>query len=878
MFAIAVQSDGKIVVGGLFNGANSIGGQTRNFIARLDATTGAADSFDPNANSYVSALLVQPNDKIVVGGDFSGANSIGGQTRNRMARLDPTTGLADSFDPNANSTVLSIAQEADSKIIVGGDFSGPNSIGGLTRNFIARLDPVTGAADSFDPNASSVVFAVAVQPDGKILVGGTFTTIGGQTRNHMARLNQSTGQADSFDPSASGTVFAIAVQQDNKVLVGGDFAAASPVGGAVVTRNHVARLEKDGRLDQTLDLGIVTAGLGFFSAVAVQPDGKILLGGNYHEVPHYFVRLNADGTRDSAFNATIGGASPSCLAVQQDGKILIAGSITSIDGQPRHNIGRVDGATGAVDSFDPNANNTTWLIAPQRDGKILAGGFFSSIGGQARVHVARLDGETGLADSFDPNLPTIGNTLSAIVVQRDGKIVVGGAFAENGGTYKDLLRLDPVTGLPDSLNPDFDRPFINALTVEPNGKIVVATDSRAIDGQPRLNGVARLDPTTGFPDNFGTVPNLTTDGYVISMVELANGNIFVGGGFNTIGGQTRHNVARLDGGTGAADSFDPNITTTNDLPSEMDGMAVQADGKLLVAGHFDTVGGRHRQFFARLSNNVAALQKLTVTQSTATWTLGGSSPQFTRVIFEYSSDNGNYTSLGEGTPVDNSWILMNQNFPTGQNFYVRARGFYRCGFRNGSESIIESVRNAFFPFAPIRVVSRKIHGNAGAFDIDLPLSGTPGVECRSGGATGDYQMIFTFASAVTFNNAVISGGAGSIGSVSGSGTSAVTVDLTGVANAQTITVSLLGTSNGTSSSDFSVSMSVLVGDTSSNGTVNASDLTKTKGQVGVTLSDRNFREDVNASGSINATDIGIVKAQSGTALPNGNRAVTLLLR
>ena len=253
VFAVAVQSDGKIVVGGLFNGANSIGGQTRNYIARLDAATGAADAFDPNANSYVRTLLIQPNDKIVVGGDFSGANSIGGQTRNRIARLDPVTGLADSFDPNANSTVLSIAQEADGKIIAGGDFSGPNSIGGQTRNFIARLDPVTGLADSFDPNASSVVFAVAVQPDARILAGGDFTTIGGQTRNHMARLDPANGLADLYDPSMSSTVFAIAVQQDDKVLVGGDFIAASPVGGTAVIRNYIARLEIDGRLDQTID-------------------------------------------------------------------------------------------------------------------------------------------------------------------------------------------------------------------------------------------------------------------------------------------------------------------------------------------------------------------------------------------------------------------------------------------------------------------------------------------------------------------------------------------------------------------------------------------------------------------------------------------------
>ena len=96
-----MQADGKILAGGAFT--DSIGGQTRNRIARLDATTGLADSFDPNAKDRdpaVASIAVQADGKILVGGFFL---SIGGQPRNSIARLDPTTGLADSFDPNAGN-------------------------------------------------------------------------------------------------------------------------------------------------------------------------------------------------------------------------------------------------------------------------------------------------------------------------------------------------------------------------------------------------------------------------------------------------------------------------------------------------------------------------------------------------------------------------------------------------------------------------------------------------------------------------------------------------------------------------------------------------------------------------------------------------------
>src|SRR6202030_2614892 len=96
------------------------------------------------------------------------------------------------FDPNANLNVLSIAVQADGKVLAGGDFFGANSIGGQTRNHIARLDATTGLADSFDPNANNGVFAIALQPDGKILAGGVFSSIGGQPRSLFARLTNDT--------------------------------------------------------------------------------------------------------------------------------------------------------------------------------------------------------------------------------------------------------------------------------------------------------------------------------------------------------------------------------------------------------------------------------------------------------------------------------------------------------------------------------------------------------------------------------------------------------------------------------------------------------------------------------------------------------------
>jgi hypothetical protein len=172
----------------------------------------------------------------------------------------------------------------------------------------------------------------------------------------------------------------------------------------------------------------------------------------------------------------------------------------------------------------------------------------------------------------------------------------------------------------------------------------------------------------------------------------------------------------------------------------------------LADGGFTNIGGQARSNFARLTNDTAALPNLAATQHAVSWTRGGSSVQFTRVTFESSTDYVNYTPLGNGTAAGNNWTLGGLNLPIGENIYIRARGWPRGGFSNGSEGVIESVRNAFLaPLQLTAAASRNIHGSAGAFDINLPLAGGLGVECRSSG--GAHTLVFTFTNNVASGNA-----------------------------------------------------------------------------------------------------------------------------
>src|SRR5450432_2593792 len=190
------------------------------------------DAFDPGANNTVRALAVQPDGKIIVGGFFTtlGGGGTGTTTRNFIGRLNADGTLDTSFDPGADNLVRTLAVQADGRILVGGDFStlGGGGTGTTTRNHIGRLNPDGTLDTSFDPGANGTVRALAVQADGKILVGGDFTTLGGggtgtTTRNFIGRLNPDGTIDTSFDPGADNIVRTVAVQTDGKALVGGDF-------------------------------------------------------------------------------------------------------------------------------------------------------------------------------------------------------------------------------------------------------------------------------------------------------------------------------------------------------------------------------------------------------------------------------------------------------------------------------------------------------------------------------------------------------------------------------------------------------------------------------------------------------------------------------
>lgn len=174
---------------------------------------------------------------------------------------------------------------------------------------------------------------------------------------------------------------------------------------------------------------------------------------------------------------------------------------------------------------------------------------------------------------------------------------------------------------------------------------------------------------------------------------------------------------------------------------------------------------------------------------------------------------------------------------------------------------------------PTAVVSRKVHGTAGTYDIALPLVGAPGVECRRGGGANfdTHQVVFQFPQPVTVSGATVTPGAGKtaqVDSVSTNGNE-VAVNLKNVSDRQTLQVTLRNVNDGTQITNVSVPMDVLLGDTNSNRVVNATDVSQAKGNSGQNSNAQNFRTDVNVSGQVNGTDVSLVKSASGGKITTG---------
>lgn len=384
------------------------------------------------------------------------------------------------------------------------------------------------------PGLSSDVNAVLVQPDGKVVVGGLFRTAGGASHPHVVRLN-SDGTVDAaFDPlgatgKTSGSVNTVLRQPDGKIIAVGRFTRTDDN----ALRNNVARFNADGSLDAGFDPAVPFDGFG----AALQPDGKLLVAGEIFQtsptIAYYLhiIRLNPDGTTDGSFNFTPvpgAGSTTVALAVQPDGKIVLGSIFAKIGGATRTNIARLN-ADGSLDAgFDTGAGvtssrHTAWVqaIVLQSDGTMFIGGTFDKVNGAARGNVARLTATGALDTTYTPAL-NLNNAVFALAQQADGKLFVGGAFNQDLTSQRalpNLIRLKTdgtldtaFTAARSGLGAE-----VHGLALQSDGKLIVGGTDQ--DYVFRLNG----DPAAPHPAFFS---GETLVGNGVYYLQFPSGNPF----------------------------------------------------------------------------------------------------------------------------------------------------------------------------------------------------------------------------------------------------------------------------------------------------------------------------------------------------------------
>ncbi len=346
-----------------------------------------------------------------------------------LVRLPAAVGDLDpGYNPNATigTFATATALQPDGKLVVGGAFT---SFGSTSRNYLARLNANGSVDTAFDPNPDGAVQAIVVLPDGKIIVGGSFTTIAGSPRSRIARLNADGSIDPTYDPGANSTVRRFLLQPDGRLLVAGVF---STLGGSA--RSQLGRLEPNGSLDPNFNPNVT----GGISSLGLQTDGKIVLVGGFSltvggVARNGFARINADGSLDSLV-ASLNGVAESTLVLPDD-RILIGGNnFNTVAGVARERIARLK-ADGSLDTgFNPGAfGGGVFALSLQTDGQLLVGGAFSSFGGNPRNRAARLKADATLDSAFNPNAD---EAVYALALDDQGRVVLAGGYAQIGSTFR----------------------------------------------------------------------------------------------------------------------------------------------------------------------------------------------------------------------------------------------------------------------------------------------------------------------------------------------------------------------------------------------------------------------------------------------------------
>lgn len=561
--AIAVQADGKIVVGGQFSQVNHT---ERIALARLNTDGSLDGSFKSSAfdeHRAVDNLLIQSDGKLLVS-----SYALGSSFSYQLIRLNSDSSTDSSFTPINISSIEKILLQADGKIIIAGIF---DMVADQSRNRLARFNSDGSLDTSFDPGAGANdrIQALEMQSDGKLLIGGTFTQVSGQPRPGLARLNSDGSLDTSYTSAVRGQVRSLKLQGE-KLLLGGFYQLPDD------SWHGFSRLDAQGAIDASFNAGVMGA-----EQLDIQGDGRIIVRQGMA-----ISRLNADGSLDPNFNFSASTElADFALASNNTLIVLIAHTpyplVNLIRTSPYHTIHQIDSAGKLNPDFSVFASiaGSIRAIAAQPDGKLLVAGTYALVGEQLQPEFVRLNRDGSIDSSFQPEYD---GYISALAVQDNGQILLAGLFMI-GDVSAELIRLNVDGSLDLSFHPALTGSrYVTGVTLQADGHIILTGTFRSINGESH-NRIARLQSDGSLDSSFSVQIAAAPGGRSSQGVAIlqADGKILVGGYMIDVSQTYRQGLARLNPDGSLDTSFDASSVFAGD--DAVYGILVQDDGKVVIS-------------------------------------------------------------------------------------------------------------------------------------------------------------------------------------------------------------------------------------------------------------------------------------------------------
>lgn len=599
---LSLQSDQKLIVGGDYL---SLNGVANAYLTRLQPDGSIDETFNTGTgfNGKIYATYIQSDGKIIVGGSFTAFNGINAE---RLIRLN----VDGSYDATFNTTiavtngiVYDICQQADGKIIIVGSFTKYNN---YTVNRVARILPngvldttfITGSGSSLNITHARIL------SDGKILLTGNFTGFNNTAVNRMVKLHTD-GSVDADFNIGTGfnaDVNAVSIQPDGKIILGGNFTSYNGV-----VANRIIRINEDASRDTSFSTG---SGFSHDAVQVIKTDfyGNIMIGGSFTDLyngteVNRICFLNLDGSFKSDFDIGSGPGSSSVLALANtsDGSWYVGGSFSVFDGLNQGRLAKItsDGEhdTGYL-SAGIGFDNSVLKIVPLPNKKTMLFGSFTKFNGVFNSGIARIL-EDGRNDStFNSGKSGANNLIRSAVIQSDDKIICGGSFTKYNETISNRI----VRILPDGA---IDNTFvvgsgfnsqIYAMAIQPDQKVIVAGNFTSYNGTTSARIIRLLQNGLRDPGfNIG----LGADAIIETLYIQPDGKILAGGRFNTFNGNVSPRLVRLnpDG------SVDSGFIVGTGFDKYVYAIGVQSDQKIIVGGSFLTYKGNAEKRIVRLNPN-----------------------------------------------------------------------------------------------------------------------------------------------------------------------------------------------------------------------------------------------------------------------------------